>query len=216
MRKYAYSLIELLVALAITGIVLAAGATLLVHTLSNEKVYKQQNLAQQNARTAIGIIADDMKSALKKRTTVTASGVQATIPSATVSGAAAGSATASNITSYTTPLYFNIYNDDGTTERRVRYWLNGTDLRREIVNYVNETSTPGSATSATAGTIIGRFITEFKAQKPYDSISSTNLLANNYDIVRITVTATQGVTGDSTQQSVVTLTSDITLRNNLL
>lgn len=216
MQKRAYSLIELLVALTLTGVILAAGATLLIHTVSNEQVYRQQNLAQQNARTAMGVIADDMKSALKKRVAVTAGSVQATVPSATVRGAAAGNATPANITSYTTPLYFNIYNDDGTTERRVRYWLNGTDLRREIVNYVDESTTPASATSATAGTVIGRFITVFKAQKPYDSISSSNPLTNDYNVVRLTIAATQGVTGDTNQQSVVTLTSDVTLRNNLL
>jgi prepilin-type N-terminal cleavage/methylation domain-containing protein len=216
MHRRAYSLIELLVALVLTGVVLAAGGTLLIHTMNNEQVYRQQNLAQQNARTAMGVIADDMKSALKKRTSVAAGTVQATVPSATVRGAAAGNATATDISNHTTPLYFNIFNDNGTTERRVRYWLNGTDLRREIVNFVDEATTPGAATSATAGTIIGRYITSFKAQKPYDSLSTTNPLANNYDIVRLTISATQGVSGDSNQQSVVTLTSDITLRNNLL
>jgi hypothetical protein len=136
-------------------------------------------------------------------------------PTNTVQGATAGNVTATNINNYASPLYFDLLNDDGVTHKRVRYWLNGTDLRREIVTGTvssttgNDSTTAASATSATAGTLIAHNITGFTAQKLYSNSSPTN-----YNVVRVSITSSETVQ-PSGGASTVTASADVTLRNNL-
>jgi type II secretory pathway pseudopilin PulG len=206
------TLIELLVSMVLVGIILAAASMLLLQSFASEATYRQQNSAQQNARKALDAVADDLRGAERVSAVITMGTVQATMPSQTVRGTTAGNATPANISSSASPLYFNIFNDN-SVQRRVRYWLNGTDLRREVVDYVDEATTGGAATSATAGMIIARNVSTFTAQKPYDSQSASDPRLNNYNIVRVIIATTEGTAGS---QSQVQLRADIVLRNNLL
>jgi prepilin-type N-terminal cleavage/methylation domain-containing protein len=100
------TLIELLVALALVGIVLAAAGTMLLQSYANEAAYREQNQAQQNARAAADIITDDLRGAKKD---------------SVVFGTAA----------WNNPLRLTIYNDaNPPQELRVFYWLDGNNLRR--------------------------------------------------------------------------------------
>ncbi|MES2461582.1 MAG: prepilin-type N-terminal cleavage/methylation domain-containing protein [Armatimonadota bacterium] len=211
-RRAGLTLIELLVALALTGIVLIPAAALLLQAFTSETAYRQQNSAQQNARHAVDVVADDVKGAKRLSTVVTVGTVLATMPTSTVRGAGVGS-TAVTPTS-AAPLYFNIY-DDGTNppgERRVRYWLEGTNLRRDIEAFVNETTTLATPASATSGVVVARNVLLFTAQKPL--LTANDLDPSHYNTVRIIVRATgDGTAGNG---SSVTVQSDVTLRNNLL
>jgi type II secretory pathway pseudopilin PulG len=201
------SLIELLVALALTGVVMVPAAALMLQSYANEAAYRQQNTAQQNARRAADLVADDMKGAKRAAVLLTVGTIRATLPTDTVIGA--GSATA-NIGN-TAPLYFNIY-DDNQLEKRVRYWLEGTNLRREIVAYVSEASTPGAPASATSGVVVARNVLTFTAWKPF--VTTNDLDPSHYSVVRITVRATGD--GTATSGSSVIVRADVALRNNLL
>lgn len=201
-----FTLIEMLIALALTGIILTAAGALLLGAFKNEASYRQQNSAQMNARRAADYIADDMKGAKRVTSSLTVNGVSATYPTGTVQGIPAGSTVTPGATS---PLYFNIFDDNGA-ERRVRYWLNGTDLRREIVTYVDETTTPGTPSSPTGGVVVARNVSTFTAQKPYDSLNPPN-----YDVVRIVITTAEGDAA-APWRSQVTVRADVTLRNDLI
>jgi hypothetical protein len=120
--------------------------------------------------------------------------------------------------SETAPVYFSIYTDAGVV-RRVRYWLEGTNLRREIINYVDDTTTPGAAESATAGVVMAQNVQVFRAeQQPILTAGSLP----NYNVVRITVQAGQTSTpcsqlsADTINTSCTMVTVDATLRNNLI
>ncbi len=202
------TLIELLVALALTGIVMIPAASLMLQAYSNESTYRQQNSAQQNARRAADLVADDMKSAKRLSTVVVVGTVQATMPTSTVRGAGVG-ATVVTPTS-AAPLYFNIFDDSGA-ERRVRYWLEGTNLRRDIETFVNETTTLATPASATSGVVVARNVLVFTAQKPL--LTANDLDPSHYNIVRVSVTCTEGT---GSQQSSVIVQANVTLRNNLL
>ena len=210
----ALTLIELLVALALVGIVLAAAGSLLLSSFSNDAAYRQQNNVQQQARYATDIVADDLKGAKRYATVVTVGTTKATLPTNTVQGLSA-----SNIASHTAPLYCNVFDDAGA-EKRVRYWLNGTDLRREVVPYVDEATTPGAATGATGGVVVARNMTTFTARRV--AVSGNVLDPGNYHLIQLDIVATDPpVTGALTtaQLNTVsrsTVTTNVTLRNNLL
>lgn len=211
-RLAGLTLVELLIGTVLVGLVIAAASSLLLQSYVSAATARQQNSVQQNARKALDTIVDDLRGAECVTTVITMGTVQAKMPSLSVRGATAGNATPANISSYNSPLYFNIFNDAGT-RRRVRYWLNGTNLHREVVDFVDEGTTGGPASAATAGTIIARNVTTFTAQKPYDSNSNSNPLLNNYNIVRVIIQTTEGQNGS---QSQVQLRADVVLRNNLL
>lgn len=207
------TLIELLVALALVSVVLAAAGNMMLQAYANEATYREQNIAQQNARTASDMIADDMRGAAKVNVTMTytISGVSytETLPKDTVvyggnggTGTVGGSA-AIAITDYTKPLAFSIYDNTGT-KKSVYYWLNtGT---KQI--YRKFSAAP---TSVTDGTPIANFITTFTVARPL-AASTTNPSTNDYNLVRLNITATAGTNPTST----VTLQNDVMLRNNLL
>ncbi|MES2461706.1 MAG: prepilin-type N-terminal cleavage/methylation domain-containing protein [Armatimonadota bacterium] len=100
------TLIELLVALGISGLVLSASSALLLQGFSNEAQYRQQNTAQQSARTAADTLGDDLR------------------------GAVNGAVSLGALT-FASPLTCRIYADDGT-ERIVFWWRSGTTLRRLV------------------------------------------------------------------------------------
>jgi type II secretory pathway pseudopilin PulG len=102
----AVTLIELLIALGLVGIVMAVAGTILLQAFANEQTYRQQNTAQTNARAAVDALSDDLRGAKKN-------------------SISPGSL------AYTSPLSFRIYYDDGT-ERSVFYWLNGATLMRKV------------------------------------------------------------------------------------
>lgn len=214
MRQRGFTLIELLVTLVLVGIVLAAAGSLLYQSLNSEVTYRQQNSVQQNARTALSMIADDMRGAVRNPALRKADGTAvaftagaSTAPVNTVQGATGATPTNS------APLYFDSRDDAyPSNARRVRYWLNGTDLRREIVSGTvnatsgNDSTTAAAATSATAGTIIARNIVTFTPSKP-----------NGNNIVRILIWARQigNANYSSNTTSLVKFQTDISLRNNL-
>lgn len=217
MKKRAYTLVELMVAMLLMGLVLAAAGTALLQNLNNEVAYRQQNQVQQNARTAINLIADDMRGAVRNPalrkpdgTAVAFASGASTAPTNTVRGI--GSAP-----TYTAPLYFDIRDDGAVSNsgnpRRVRYWIDGSNnLRREIVaGTVNATSGNDTTTAAgtgldTNGVVIARNINSFTTSKP-----------NGDNIVRVVLSVQ--LVGDANQASSttsrVTFQVDVSLRNNL-
>jgi len=219
--RAAITLVELLIAMALIGIVLAAAGNMLLQAFTNESGYRQQNAAQQNDRTAIRTITDDMKGAARQVTVVTlgngANAKSAVLPTNTVKvGTDATISSATNVT-FSAPLTFNTYSDT-VTSRTVYYWLrsnkasasdSGYELRRMIVN-------AGSAgpASETDGTVIARNVWLFTAQKPYTALSASIPNLNNYNVVRVIITTTEG--RGSTNPSIVTVRADVMLRNNLL
>lgn len=108
------TLIELLVALGLVGVVLAAAGTMLLQAYINEATYREQNEAQQNAHTALNFVTDDLRRALKS-----------SVPG---QRAFVGVGTASN------PVRFRVLDDDGATTKLVRYWLDAANrnLMREV------------------------------------------------------------------------------------
>jgi len=216
-----YSLIELLVTLAIVGIVLAASGSLLLQAYANEAAYRQQNGAQQNARAAADMVADDMKGAKRATSVVTIGGQQATLPTLTVQGAGIGMSAPlvpNWVTpTWTSPLYFNIFNDDpAPIEKRVRYWLEGTNLRREVVAFGAATTV--AASSSTGGVVVARNVRAFWACKPFVSTSgSTNLADYNHSVVRLSVRVVEGDVAleNDPRNSRSAVQADVTLRNNL-
>lgn len=138
-RKHAgVTLIELLVALALVGVVLAAAGSMLLQSYANEAAYREQNAAQANARAALDIVSDDLRGAKRVKD---ANGIL--LPDAAVT---LGARTAAD------PLYFDVVDDSDAT-RRVYYWLDSGSLMRRIDN----------GTAAVAA----RNITTFNATKPY-------------------------------------------------
>jgi prepilin-type N-terminal cleavage/methylation domain-containing protein len=103
------TLIELMVALALVGVVLAAAGTMLLQAYANEAAYREQNAAQQNARTAADSVTDDLRGAVK----------------GSVREGSSENPTADKA------LTFTIVDDTGAS-KPVRYWLSGTDLMREV------------------------------------------------------------------------------------
>lgn len=99
-----YTLIELLVALALVGVVLIAAGTMLLQAYANEEAYREQNEAQRNARVASDILTDDLRGA--KRIWL--------YPSITRG----------------TPVRISVLNNN-YAPTFVRYWLEGTDMMRE-------------------------------------------------------------------------------------
>ena len=97
------TLIELLVALALVGVVLSAAGTMLLQSYANEAAYRGQNTAQQNARTATDTITDDLRGVVKDSLPLS--------PTTHVQG---------------TPLTFNFYNDAGA-QQTVSYYRHTTE-----------------------------------------------------------------------------------------
>lgn len=110
-RRRGYSLIELLVALALVSVVLAVAGTILLQAYANEASYREQNEAQQNARAAADSLADDLRGTIKRSDNA--------IPAGPI------------IVSSDSPLIFDIRNERGEY-RTVRYRLDGTNLVREV------------------------------------------------------------------------------------
>ncbi|HVK01871.1 MAG TPA: type II secretion system protein [Armatimonadaceae bacterium] len=175
----AVTLIELLVVLALMGVVLSAAGSMFLQTFESEAAHRDQNAAQASARTAADTLTDDLRGAIKNSLVVP------------------GTLTAA------TPIYFNVYQDDGVTVRRVRYWLNGTDLRREVVTYVDETATPGAATSATGGVVVARNIDPGAFLFQWTPGTRT---------AAVLVTSTVGA---APRRSSVTVRADVVIRNYL-
>src|SRR5258707_15354051 len=90
-RQHGLTVTELLIALALVGLILSASSAMLLQAYTNESVYRIQNNAQQSTRTALGTIADDLKQARRSAATVTIGGISASMPTNTVIGAANGS-----------------------------------------------------------------------------------------------------------------------------
>lgn len=170
------TLIELLVALALCGIVLAAAGTMLLQSFTNEMAYREQNAVQADARAAVDALTDDLRGA---KFTVDASGNKVT--TLVVPGTI----------SVTTPLYFNLDDDSGTT-KRVRYWRSGTNLLREI-------DTALTRVNGVDGVVVARYVSNF----------ATPVYAGN--AVSVAVTSS---TGTAPSQSSVTVRADVILRNS--
>lgn len=113
------TLIELLVALALVGVVMAAAGTMLLQAYENEAAYREQNEAQQNARTAVDFVTDDLRRALP-RPGLVVSGYIVPVP------VYEGTGTNSN------RLRFSVLDDNGNP-RTVSYWFDpDRNLRRQI------------------------------------------------------------------------------------
>lgn len=207
--RRAATLVELLLSLALSGIVLAAAGTVLLQSLKNDISYRRQMNARQAARTAADTIADDLKGALRFTSLVTVGSTQQAQPTNSVTGTLAVGATGS-IDSHTSPATWDILSDS-VGMRRVRYWrtynstLQTNELRREIVNDgldANGARTATTAaTAATAGTVVARGVSRFAIIKQSLGGSATN------DIACVIVEVTDG-------NAVATVQANVSLRNN--
>ncbi len=194
------TLIELLVALGLVGVVLAAAGTMLFQAYASEAAYREQNTAQQNARTAADIVSDDLRGAARP---MIGSPLK---PDPNPANTVTIQANPPNSPGQTTPIYFNVNDEDGSdeTQKRVLYWLDGMNLMREV-------STNTALATGTSGVVVARNISTLTALKPY--------APPNYNVVRIVVTASNGdrdSNGALITANDPTVQVDVTLRNNLL
>lgn len=111
------TLIELLVALSLVGIVLAAAGTMLLQSYANEAAYREQNQAQQNARAAADILSDDLRGAKS-----------GSVPAPT--------GTAGKTTLSATAFSFIVFNNSGSGgadgETQISYKLENRNLSRQV------------------------------------------------------------------------------------
>lgn len=113
-----FSLIEMLIALGVSGIVLAASGAMLLQAYSNEIVYREQNEAQRNARVALDTVISDLRDSR---------------PSSLRTGA--------NPPVESNPVFLRI-RDDTLSLKNVRYWLSGTNLMREVYTDLDRVTRP--------------------------------------------------------------------------
>jgi len=111
-RSRGVTLIELVVALALVSLVMAAAVNMLLQSAANEAAYREQNAAQQNARSAADVVTDDLRGAVKN-----------SLP------------TPPGNPDQNSPLVFQIYDDAGTA-KTVRYWRHteSHELYRQLGN----------------------------------------------------------------------------------
>lgn len=190
------TLIELMVALALVSGVLAAAGTMLLQAYANEAAYREQNEAQQNARTALDLITDDLRGALKNP------GLD------NLYGWGPGGSTINN------PLRFRVMGDDGSTQKVVRYWLVPDSNDPNKRNLLREVDTDYARTPGVNGVVVARNIvprTQVNPGKGY----FIGILGAITDIngARVTITTAKG-TGSN--QSEVTLFSLVMFRNQVL
>lgn len=112
-RRAGTTLIELLIALALVGIVMAAAVTLLLQSAANAAASREQNAAQQNARGAADAVTDDLRGAV-------GDSLPATPPADP---------------NPSSPLIFTVYDAAGAA-RTIRYWRDtgSGDLYRQPGN----------------------------------------------------------------------------------
>jgi prepilin-type N-terminal cleavage/methylation domain-containing protein len=104
-----FTLIELLIVIVLLGISTTMFATLFGTVLSQNSVVQSQNIIQTDARAALNQIVADIRSA---------NSANATFPVISANG---------NSISFYSPDRLN-----GNGMRRVKYWMNGTSLTRQV------------------------------------------------------------------------------------
>lgn len=183
-----FSLIELMIALALSGVVLVTAGTMLLQSYANEAAYREQNEAQRNARAALDMVVDDLREASLNGVRVV------TFPTRT---------------NYTFVL---VYSSD-LSRRQIRYWIEGTDLIRQV------RSTAGQVIPGYSPVVVARNL------RRSDGISSPFTIkpvipedpALPVTVMTVTVTTIVGHDPNDKDDvySTVTLQSNVTMRNSL-
>ena len=102
-----FSLIELMIALGLSGVVLLTAGTMLLQAYANEAAYREQNEAQRNARAALDIVIDDLREA------------------------SAGSVRGMEFPTEDETTYMFLWNNE-IALGQIHYWIDGTDLIRKV------------------------------------------------------------------------------------
>jgi type II secretory pathway pseudopilin PulG len=203
-RVAAFHLIELLVALALVGVVVAASGTMLLQGFTSEAAYRQQNQAQASARAAVDSLSSDL------------------------CGAAVGTISpGTNPPTLASPFSMQVYQDSGATTSKVFYWMttvtdpndasaNMTTLWREV--------TPTSTTTPTGAGKVP--VAVGKVAKPTASAITSNLSslvlfpatspAPPADASKTATIDLTVIAGSANTRSTVRVQTDVVLRNYTL
>lgn len=201
-----FSLIEMMIALALSAIVMAGAGTMLLQAYANESAYREQNDAQRNARTALDTVTEDLREA---RNTV---GFPRDIPPYYP--------TSSN------PLKIQTW-DNSTEPITIRYWLADPTLQERTQDPAKEGTmilwrqVKDSGGRETRLTAVARNLRRPDGSPPFsvNPIYKEGLPATLQNLVGTSVIVAATVGDDPSDPndsySTMTMRSDVTMRNYL-
>jgi len=208
-----FSLIELMIALALSAVVMAGAGTMLLQAYANEAAYREQNEAQRNARVALDTVTEDLREA--RKSVGWPREVPPYYPSLDVSLTQLRLQTWDNSTEPITIRYWLEEVGDGTMLLRREVRDSGNRVTRLSVVARNLRRPEGGPPFASSRDAQGNLRSPFWATRIYKE----GLPALDRNVIGTTVTVTATVGDDpndpNDSYSTVTMRSDVTMRNYL-